>query len=284
MLTLYFTIGLPASGKSTTARKMASESGGRIREVTKDELRTRPEAPKERGKQERWVIAQRDKAVIEALSTGHSIVVHDTNFNPIHRKRLESLAAEHGAKFEVLDFTHVDVHECIRRDALRPSPVGEKVIWEMWQRYLYQPPQSEPTAELADAVIVDIDGTLARMNGRKPYDFDRVGEDAPVPHIVELVKELAGNGTQIIYLSGREDSCRAATEEWLRCNVGVDGPLHMRAAGDHRPDSTVKHELYLAHIKGRVRPRFVLDDRDSVVHMWRTVARIPVLQVDYGRF
>lgn len=284
MLTLYFTIGLPASGKSTTAKRMAAESGGRIREVTKDEIRSRPEAPKDRGKQERWAITQRDKAVVDALTSGHSIVVHDTNFNPVHRRRLESLAAEHGATFEVLDFTHVDVHECIRRDALRPSPVGEKVIWEMWQRYLYQPPHSVPVPELADAVIVDVDGTLARMNGRGPYEFHRVEEDTPVPHVVELVRDLDRNGTKIIYVSGREDSCRENTERWLRRHVGVDGPLHMRSAGDRRPDNEVKHELYLTHIKDQVRPRFVLDDRDSVVHMWRTVARVPVLQVDYGRF
>jgi tRNA uridine 5-carbamoylmethylation protein Kti12 len=139
---LYFTIGLPGSGKSTTARRMVAESGGTIREVTKDDLRLRPEAPKSRGKQERWVVAERDRQVIEAFTQGCSIVVHDTNFNPVHRTRLEAIAAEYGANFEVLDFTHVDVHECIRRDAGRPQPVGEKVIREMWQRYLRTPPTS----------------------------------------------------------------------------------------------------------------------------------------------
>lgn len=284
MPTLYFTIGLPGSGKSTKARQMVADSGGTIREVTKDNLRLLPQAPKGRGKQERWVVAERDRQVTDALCNGYSIVVHDTNFNPVHRARLEHLASEHGADFEILDFTHVDVYECIRRDAQRREPVGEKVIWEMWQRYLYQPPVSTPVTELPDAVIVDLDGTLARMNGRSPYEFDRVDEDEPVTHIVELVRELAGGGTAVIYVSGRDDSCRMKTETWLGRHVGVPGPLYMRTSGDRRPDNEVKHELYTTHIEGRYRLRFVLDDRDSVVHMWRTVARVPVLQVDYGRF
>ncbi len=136
MPTLYFTIGLPGSGKSTTARKMAAESNGTVLEVTKDDLRLHPDAPKDRRRQERWVLARRDEIVAKALSAGFSIVVHDTNFNPIHRTTLESAAAKHGADFVVLDFTHVDVDECIRRDSLRENPVGAKVILGMWRQYL----------------------------------------------------------------------------------------------------------------------------------------------------
>ncbi len=136
MPTLYFTIGLPASGKSTTARRMVAESNGQVKEVTKDDLRLHPDAPKGFKERERWVITRRDLLVIEALSGGYSIVVHDTNFNPFHRSSLEALAAKHGSDFVVLDFTHVDVEECIRRDALRPHPVGAEVIRKMWSQYL----------------------------------------------------------------------------------------------------------------------------------------------------
>lgn len=133
---MYFTIGLPASGKSTAARRMAAESNGTILEVTKDDLRIHPDAPKDRRRQERWVLARRDRIVAEALSAGLSIVVHDTNFNPVHRRTLEAAAADHGADFVVLDFTDVDVDECIRRDSLREHPVGASVILGMWRQYL----------------------------------------------------------------------------------------------------------------------------------------------------
>jgi predicted kinase len=284
MPTVYCTIGLPASGKSTTARRMAAESGGLVVEVTKDELRLHPDAPPSRGKQERWVIAERDRRVVDALSNGRSIVVHDTNLNPIHPRRLRELATTHGATFEILDFRDVGPVECARRDALRERPVGAHVIWEMWQRWMYQPPTSTPETGKPDAVLVDIDGTLARMQGRSPYDWARVGEDEPVTHIIELVRDLAARGTTIIYLSGRDGAARDATRDWIDTHVGVPGALHMRSAGDTRPDEIVKAELYRAEVEGRFRVRFVLDDRNSVVHMWRTVARIPVLQVEYGHF
>lgn len=284
MPTLYITVGLPASGKSTTARKMVADSNGALKEVTKDDLRLLPEAPTSRKTQERWVVAERDRRVVEALTNGYSIVVHDTNLNPVHEKRLREVARTHRADFEVLDFRHVDPVECVRRDALRHSPVGAKVIWEMWQQWLYVPPTSSPVPGVQDAVIVDIDGTLARMQGRSPFDWDRVGEDRPVDHVVELVRDLANAGSSIIYLSGRDGAAREATRAWLDYHVAVPGDLYMRAAGDNRADDIVKEELFRAHIAGRFRVRFVLDDRNSVVHMWRTVLGIPVLQVDYGHF
>lgn len=284
MPTVFCTIGLPASGKSTTARRMAQESDGLIREVTKDVLRLHPNAPQSHTKIERWVVAERDRLVIKALRDQCSIVVHDTNLNPIHSQRLAEIAKEHGAEFTILDFTDVSVEECIRRDRARENSVGETVIWEMWQRWLYKPPHSTPQPETTDAVIVDIDGTLARMTQRRPFDWDRVGEDDPVVHVIELVRDLHAAGTKIVYVSGRDGSCHEATQQWLDEHVGVPGDLYMRPANDHRADTLVKREIYEREIRGRYRIRFVLDDRNSVVHMWRTVIGVPVLQVDYGHF
>lgn len=281
---LYMTVGLPASGKSSTAYKMVEESNGSIVEVTKDALRKLPDAPEAFGKRERWVVSQRDKKVVNALSSGKSIIVHDTNFNPLHKERLQRLAFENGADFEVLDFTDVAVTECIRRDALRADPVGETVIWEMWQKYLYVSPTSQVSENLPSAVIVDIDGTLARMTSRRPFDWHKVHEDLPVSHIVDLVKDLHSAGTTILYVSGRDSSCMELTQKWLQDHVSVPGPLFMRPTNDSRKDSVVKEELYIKHIKDRYNIRFVLDDRDQVVHMWRTIVRVPVLQVDYGKF
>lgn len=284
MPTVYMTMGLPGSGKSTLARQMVLDAGGTLVEVSKDDLRKLPDAPASLGKRERWVVAQRDRIVAESLAAGLSIVVHDTNLNPVHERRLRALADEHGAEFEVLDLRNVDVLECIKRDAARPAPVGESVIWTMWQKWMYVPPASSDDTHLPAAVLVDIDGTLARMNGRSPFAWHEVDSDLPVPHVVELVRDLAAAGTQIVYLSGRDGSCRELTEAWLATHVGVDGPLLMRPAGDMRADSLVKAELFDAHIRGRYRVRFVLDDRNQVVFMWRTVARVPVLQVEYGYF
>lgn len=282
MSTLYFTVGLPASGKSSLARQMVAESGGSLVAISKDELRLHPDAPAGR-KRERWVVEMQNAFIRQSLASGLSVVVHDTNFNPVHHRRFESLAAEFGADLERIDLTHVDVQECIRRDAARPEHVGESVIMGMWQKYCYSAPVSHPDPQLPSAVLVDVDGTLARMTKRSPYDWARVGEDVPVPHVVELVRDLAAAGSTVVFMSGRDGSCRDATRAWLNEHVGVDGPLFMRAPGDSRPDSVVKAELFDAHVRGVYRVRFVLDDRNSVVFMWRSLG-VPVLQVEYGYF
>lgn len=281
-LTLYYTVGLPGSGKSTVAHRMVSESGGSLVEISRDDIREFPDAPRAVKAREKWARVMRDCIVCDALCSGLSIVVHDTNLEVSTRERLEQLAREHGATVEVVDLRDVPLDTCIERDRLRSRHVGETVIRSMWQRHLYAPPVSVPS-DLPPAVLVDIDGTLARMGERSPYDFTRVGEDAPVPHVVELVRDLHRSGTEVVFMSGREESCRVATEVWISEHVGVPGPLHMRPCGDMRPDSVVKSELFDRHVSGRVRVRFVLDDRDSVVFMWRSRG-LPVLQVEYGTF
>lgn len=281
MLTLFYTVGLPASGKSTHARRMVEESNGELIAVSKDELRLLPDAPSGR-KKERWVVQRQTEIIRQALAAGRSVVVHDTNFNPVHPRRFAELAREFNAHLEKIDFTHVDVQECIRRDAARLDHVGESVIMGMWQKYCYSPPISVPNHQ-PSAVLVDLDGTLARMTNRSPYEWHRVGEDEPVPHVVELVRDLASAGTSIVFMSGRDGSCRDATQEWLDTHVGVPGPLFMRAPGDSRSDSIVKRELFDAHVRDVYRVRFVLDDRNAVVHMWRSMG-VPVFQVDYGYF
>lgn len=134
--TLYYTVGLPASGKTTYAKAMVARSKGNLREISKDDLRELAEAPQGRSRREKWVIERQDEAIRQALCEGISIVVHDTNLNPYHEKRFMRLAAEHNARLEKVDFTHVGLLECIKRDARRGKPVGENVIRSMWQQYL----------------------------------------------------------------------------------------------------------------------------------------------------
>jgi len=133
-------------------------------------------------------------------------------------------------------------------------------------------------------VLVDIDGTLARMTGRGPHDLDRVHEDEPITHIVELVQNLRQN-YQLVFMSGRKESCREATEEWLAEHVArtPQEPLFMRATNDNRRDSIIKSELFDEHIEGNYNVRFILDDRDQVVRMWRDRG-LTCLQVAYGDF
>jgi hypothetical protein len=88
---------------------------------------------------------------------------------------------------------------------------------------------------------------------------------------------------QIIYLSGREDKFRTQTESFLRQNHCPPGPLFMRTAGDYRKDAIIKTEIFDSEVRNKYRVRFVLDDRNQVVEMWRKMGLV-CLQVADGAF
>lgn len=133
--------------------------------------------------------------------------------------------------------------------------------------------------------IVDIDGTLALRGDRDPYDWDRVGEDQPNAAVIAVVQALFQAGHPVAYVSGRKECCRRQTEMWLAAHVGYwddTSGLWMRADDDHRPDTAVKREIYERHF-AHLGVAGVIDDRASVVAMWRSLG-LTVFQVAEGDF
>jgi hypothetical protein len=143
-----------------------------------------------------------------------------------------------------------------------------------------------PDDFLPQAWIVDVDGTVALLNGRKPFDWSAVDGDLPNHHVITVARLLAVP-FDLIFLSGRSEVCRPATLAWLRRHVlalGITSEhLHMRAEGDFRPDATVKEEIFWRDIAPRWNVCGVLDDRDAVVAMWRRLG-LTCLQVAPGDF
>jgi len=133
------------------------------------------------------------------------------------------------------------------------------------------------------AVIVDIDGTVATRTNRDPYDYSKVLDDAPKPDVIEVVNSLWKSGHKIIFVSARDDSCYDDTFEWLRLHCPPFMKLYMRKTGDTRNDGVVKREIYDELIKPNFDIVCVLDDRQRVVDMWRSIG-LTCLQVDYGNF
>lgn len=273
--------GLPASGKSTWAKETIKKHPNQYKRVNKDDLRAMIDAGIWSKDNERQILATRNALIDQFLSEGKNVIVDDTNLNPKHIEDITNLF-----KVEIeVKFFDVDIDECISRDKKRENPVGEKVIKEMYYRYLRpeSPKLKEFTPGLPEAIICDIDGTLAKMTGRSPYDYSQVMTDIPNRDVYRLVKLLAFQGMRIILVSGRDGSCEAETRNWLTLYKIPYHFLYMRPAGNKENDAIIKKNIYDEKIKDQYNIAFVLDDRDRVVNMWRSLG-LTCLQVDYGNF
>lgn len=146
--------------------------------------------------------------------------------------------------------------------------------------------------------IVDIDGTLARIDHRlhfiqqEPKDwngfFDACGEDEPINDVIQVIRciglfEWHDEGTRIIYLTGRPERVCQKTMDWLMVNCLPNGELIMRKDGDHRPDTIAKRELMEKIIAEGGRIAGVFEDRPSVVREWRKMG-LTVFQMNHEEF
>lgn len=288
--TFWMTKGLPGCGKSTWAdNHILSRDPGAVVRVNMDTLRIMLHADRFGGrKTETLVQHTRDSLIESFMEKGVDwIISDDTNFAPKCEETFRALCKKYGYSFMLQDFTSVPVETCIERDLKRSKSVGEKVIRKMWRKYLesphnrVEPPPFVPGKK--SAVIVDIDGTVALMDGRSPYDPTQYHTDKQNAAVVKLVQDLRQAREEIIFCSGRDDTYRDSTTAWLIEHVGFCDHLFMRPGGDTRKDAIVKRELYDANIAGKFNVRFVLDDRDQVVEMWRGLG-LTCLQVAPGDF
>lgn len=290
--------GLPASGKSTWAKELLRREPGVWKRANRDDLRLSFDQVVFAPKNESFITKVEDFMIRQALQEGFNVVVDNTNLNPKVEKHLRDLAGPN-VTVEV-KFFDTPLEECIRRDALRENAVGEKVIRDMHQKYLQSGrPSNSPAiqketepAQLYSydvtrddiAIICDLDGTLAVLNGRNPYDASTCENDSlnVAPYMTLMAFKEVCPQLEIFLVSGREDKYRQPTEVWLRKYAIPYNVLYMRPTGDNRKDSIIKKEIFEAHLKDK-NVAFVLDDRNQVVATWRALG-LTVFQVADGNF
>lgn len=127
--------------------------------------------------------------------------------------------------------------------------------------------------------LFDIDGTLADathrlhhiQNGSHDWDafFAECVNDPVIEPIRDLAILVARQGLKIILVSGRSDRVREETKEWLARGGVPYSALLMRKDGDYRADTVVKSEFLDTILADGHEIAFVVDDRPSVVAMWR---------------
>ncbi len=126
------------------------------------------------------------------------------------------------------------------------------------------------TNHLPKAVISDLDGTLAIATQRRYHDFTKVYTDTPDTIVRDFLQHLSSSGYLLLFSTGRVESCRQASHAWIEdvANLPVE-LLVMRGDDDLAPDPELKRQLYQRHIAGKYAVDLVLEDKRSVVDMWR---------------
>lgn len=305
--------GLSGSGKSTFARQFCAESPNWLR-VNRDDLRrsllpvSLPEywqtwPDHEKNRIENLVNELQKTAILDGLARGWHILIDNTNLKLSYLNDFRKLLTGHFDEVEiryVLIDTPVD--ECIRRDENRTDSVGKAVIQKQAEqlaimkknfKFRTETLKRNPVFQriqdktLPRCVLVDIDGTVAAMGNRSPFDWHKVGVDTPKWPIINLVKALRASGYAIVFFSGRDSVCRDETTTWLSQYFDwqeSEYELFMRSERDNRKDAIIKQELFEKHIVGRYYVELVVDDRQQVVDMWRRTLGLTCVQVDYGDF
>lgn len=294
--------GIQGSGKSTWAKQWCHEDPKHRVRFNNDDIRNMLG--------DYWV-PSREKLVTEAkanmitfaLITGYDVVVDNMNLNPKEDMWIRTLCTniekDKGIHIDIeyKDF-FIPVEECIRRDAMRPNPIGEKVIKDTWRRYrnfIIQQNINEMLSKRPEhvdgarpAILVDMDATLCLNTTGRPYYGEGAAEgmlnDIAVEGICNLVKTLYEKRT-IFIITGREGTPEIieATKKWLDSNdIKVDG-LFFRPVKDYSPGAECKKKIYEDNIKGKYNVEFVLDDNYKCVEMWREQGLV-CLQPNEGKF
>lgn len=281
---ILLTKGLPASGKTTFAKELINKEPDKWKRINKDDLRAMLDDSRWSKGNEQFVLDLRNHITYQALEKGYSVIIDDTNLHPKHEEYFRLFAKEKGVDFEVKDFTNIDVDECIRRDLKREKPVGAGTIRQMYRQFLM--PKITPPLYLPDkpnAVMCDIDGTLALFGNKNPYDRNFL-EDEVNFSIRNIVNTYSISGYKIIIVSGRKNKYLEDTKKWLKEKIVAFDEIFMpRADDDNRKDFIIKQEIYDNNIKGKYNIAFVLDDRNQVVRLWRELG-FTCLQVNDGDF
>ena len=291
MLTIIVLKGLPGSGKTTWSNELISGHPGMYKRIATDDLRKMFDCSKWSPDNEKFMLQARDVLILKALEDGKHVIVDATNLNPTHERHIRELVKSK-ADVIIQDFTAVTIEECIKRDLIRPNSVGEKVIRDMYNKYVRPTPNKVIyNSALPSCIICDLDGTLALSDWRNPYDASQCEKDEPNLVVVNLLRSYLNwlKTTKIIFVSGREEKYRDVTEKWLNkifwdfeynnfIQSSYSYSLYMRPTQDTRKDYVVKKEIYEREIKKKYKVCFVIDDRLQVCRMWYEMG-LPLLKV-----
>lgn len=145
-----------------------------------------------------------------------------------------------------------------------------------------------------DIILCDLDGTIALVDHRRRHVEGKSKDwkafhaacvhDEPNGVVIDILTCMRNSADVGIWIvSGRDDSVKAQTREWLQKHGVPYDMLVMRRHGDHTEDQTLKRSWLHDGTIPKERVFAVFDDRARVCAMWRQEG-LTCLQVAPGEF
>lgn len=320
-------VGIPGAGKSTYCRELMKKEPGKWKRINNDDLRNMIDNGVWSQDNEKAITDLRNHIIRDYLKRGSSILIDNLNINRRHFDDVCKIAKSVNSDIQVYEKSfYIELDEAIARDAKREgkAQVGEAVVKKWFKelggkQFKFFKPRVEIYKQRAgnlnqtvdapafvegvsEAIICDLDGTLALIHNRSPYDASNCDiKDLPNVPVIETVLAHYKAGRKIIFCSGREDKYKPETirfiekhclvdnsndpkdRDWIPMVKPIEYQLYMRKTDDFRKDAIIKEEIYQENIEGKVNVLLILDDRSSVVSFWRSKGLV-CFQVAPGDF
>lgn len=295
-------VGISGSGKSTWANEQWKENPHNTTVVNRDKIRELLFGYTEASMRNYWaredlfslekkVTHYEDTLINDALNHGNHVIVDATHLKRQYIERFKYWNVPTTIKSFL-----TTISDAVNRDMKRTRKVGHEVIIKQHAQFKtlakqlvakpidFTPVEFENSIKKYPAVIFDIDGTLAHMEGRSPYEWGRVREDKIDSSTVDILKQLKASpyAPKIIICTGRDGIALFETKRWLE-DYGIPyDEIYIRPEKDSRPDWVVKEEMWrkiaeTSYIQG------MFDDRLQVVRRARALG-LKVFNVEYHNF
>lgn len=299
-------VGIPGSGKSTWAKtKIAKDPNNWLR-INNDQIREMANGSIWSNDYEKIITETRNFMIREGLKRGKNIIIDNLNITRKHFDDVCKIVSGMNIDCKVWEKPfYVELEEAVERDSKRVGNacVGKNVIEKWWKssgktQFKFYKPRVEIFTKRPGAsdktfvpmiqdetkdrcVVFDNDGTISLIHAnRSPYDASTADQDHRHEHVIEVMKLYHDAGYKILFVSGREEKDRDATERFYAKHFPeVKYELFMRPTGDMRKDVIIKKEIFEREIKGKYFCAGWYDDRLQIVK-WLYEEGFPVFRVN----
>ena len=293
-------IGISGSGKSTYSHELWETNPSNFVIINRDKIRELLFGYTESSihnyykrndivKLEKKVTKYEDTLIYEALEENKTIILDATHLEKKYIERHEYW----NVPIELVWFD-INLDTAIERDSIRNRKVGKDIITKQYNKYInlkksfgdynFIPYNIKCDLNLPPCILYDIDGTIAQMHNRGPFEWNKVKEDYMIYSVVSTIDWLSDldskNRPTVILCTGRDGIALNDTIEWLNNNEIYYDDIMIRNEKDMRPDWIVKEEMW-KNISEKYNIIAMYDDRLQVVRRARALG-LKVFNVEYN--